>query len=636
MRGTTLFHAMARPLAVAAASALLVGCSASPSQSGEPPGDSPSNPGATGGASAAIDAGASLGTVTPAGTGGGGRDATATQEGANTNDGGATSSYGAAVAGLAGLDLWLPLDESSGTLALDHSAHRWNGTYPTSGVKYRVVNPKAGPGVDAAAVTLSASAAVSVPNHPALDLSTSVSARWTILMWAQVLTTAAGTYPPLLLMGSQRTTGWGVLYSNEYQSVIFGSGNVQSAVPGPVLTDTMHLIGVTFDGSTVDFYVDGAYQGSDSGAAGVTVGNTTSPLLLGPNLTVGQLIITSSALSAAQHSAIFDAYTAASGKPPPAMDASIDASPTSPANEDAGSDAGAGVVDASSGFVAKAPSGPATPSGGWHVDFADDFNIPLGTGAGEDNFWYPSQSWNGNPGSDVAGNNSYETEVYNSSQVSVSGGVLRLTAVYDYDRAPASNGNTQANYVSGMVTSPVGSSGYQGFTWTPGDGSTWAFEIVCQWPVNTGELFNAWWSSTQAGWSDERDFFEGHTSQAGIDTDWIYDTSPVTQDYYETTLAFDPSAAMHRYTYVVYGDQSWSTFIDGALQTWVGNSGVSPVESSDDAPMELIVNYALSATTFTSGSRTFVVDSVAVYQDGDHAGQSIAGGGIAPGTVLGG
>jgi hypothetical protein len=283
------------------------------------------------------------------------------------------------------------------------------------------------------------------------------------------------------------------------------------------------------------------------------------------------------------------------------------------------------TVDASSSAVKPAPTGPPVPAGGWHVAFADDFNVPLGAGAGQDNMWWPSQSWNADPNNDVAGNNSYETEVYNASQVSTSGGLLRLTAVYSTD-----------HYVSGMVTSPVGIAGYEGFTWTPGDGATWAFEIVCQWPVDTGELFNAWWSSTQTGWSDERDFFEGHTTTGGIDTDWIYGTSPVTQDYYETTLGFDPSAAMHRYTYVVNADQSWSTYIDGTLQTWVGNDGVSPVESSDDAPMELIVNYALSATTFMTGTRTFLVDSVAVYQDEGHAGQSIAGGGVAPGTVVGG
>jgi hypothetical protein len=218
--------------------------------------------------------------------------------------------------------------------------------------------------------------------------------------------------------------------------------------------------------------------------------------------------------------------------------------------------------------------------------------------------------------------------------VSVSGGLLRLVAQYDNDRAPASGGYVQANYVSGIVTSPTGMAGYQGFTWVPGDGSTWAFEIVCQWPSNTGELFNAWWSSTQSGWTDERDFFEGNSVQNRIDSDWIYDTSPVAQNYYATVLGFDPSAGMHRYTYEVHSDQSWSTYVDGTLQTWVGSNGLAPVASSADAPMMLLINYALSATTFTSGTRTFLVDSVAVYQDEAHAGKSIAGGGIAAGTTV--
>lgn len=326
------------------------------------------------------------------------------------------------------------------------------------------------------------------------------------------------------------------------------------------------------------------------------------------------------------------------GKELPA-DAGRDARPTgadaSDAAESVDASSETGTADSGGSSVNSAPTGPATPSSGWHVDFADDFNAPLGTGAGQDAFWYPSQPWNATPSNDCNGNNSYETEVYNSSQVNVSGGTLQLTAVYSEDRAPASGGYVQRNYVSGIVTSPTNVSGYTGFTWTPGDGSTWAFEIVCQWPVNTGELFDAWWSSTQSGWTDERDFFEGKTTHASIDSDWIYVTSPVTQSYYATTLGFDPSAAMHRYTYEVHSDQSWSTYIDGALQTWVGSNGIAPVESSDDVPMMLIINYALADTTFTTGERTFLVDSVAVYQDQAHAQQSTQGGGIAPGTRVG-
>jgi Glycosyl hydrolases family 16 len=156
---------------------------------------------------------------------------------------------------------------------------------------------------------------------------------------------------------------------------------------------------------------------------------------------------------------------------------------------------------------------------------------------------------------------------------------------------------------------------------------------VCQFPPDTNELFNAFWSSTQSGWTDERDFFEGHSQTGVIDTDWIYQTGSA-QDYYVSPyLGFDPSAAMHRYTYAINPDQSWSFYIDGSLQTWVNGGGDAPARGSVDALMALIINYALSATTFTD-SRSFVIDSVALYQDGAHAGKDIAGGGIAAGTTL--
>ena len=286
------------------------------------------------------------------------------------------------------------------------------------------------------------------------------------------------------------------------------------------------------------------------------------------------------------------------------------------------------------------PTGPVTPSSGWHVDFADDFNAPLGTSSGEDNFWYPENQ---------NGNNKYETEINNSNQVSVSNGNLVITAKYENDVAPAdpSSETVQRNYVSGQTTTTTSQSGYKGFTWTPGNGSTWAFEINAQWPIDPdGNLFNAWWSSSQNGWVNERDFFEGHDTSKLLDSDWIYQTNCTNspsctgaklQDYYTnpTLLSFDPSTAMHRYTYVIYPDQSWSFYIDGVLQTWVGNNGISQAETSDNVPMLLILNYALDKTTFTTGTRQFIIDSVAVYQDEAHAGQGVTGGGIAPATVIG-
>ena len=109
---------------------------------------------------------------------------------------------------------------------------------------------------------------------------------------------------------------------------------------------------------------------------------------------------------------------------------------------------------------------------------------------------------------------------------------------------------------------------------------------------------------------------------------------PFKDSFYQAKLGFDASKGFHRYTYVVYPNQSWSFYVDGVLQTWVGDKGVAPAETSVDSPMDLILNYALVQNTFTVGSRSFVIDSVAVYQDNAHAGRSMRGGGVAPGTTV--
>jgi hypothetical protein len=304
----------------------------------------------------------------------------------------------------------------------------------------------------------------------------------------------------------------------------------------------------------------------------------------------------------------------------------------------AGSDPppGSSVPAESMSTIGSAPVGPPAPSSGWHVDLADGFNAPLGARPGEDNIWWPSQSWNDVPADNVNGNNGYETEVFNSSEVKVDDGELVLSARYQPDVAPAAGRWVRRNYVAGIVTSPTGRPGYRGFNWTPGDGSTWAFEIVCRFPPAVAGRFVAFWSSSQGTWVDERDFIELKASI--LDTDWIYRTpgnGGHLSNYYATRPTFDPAAGMHRYTYVIHPDQSWSLYVDGVLQTWVGDRGVAPPQSSTDTPMDVIMDYALGAASFTQGSSSFVVDSVAVYQDRAHAGRpGVTGGGIAPGTTV--
>jgi hypothetical protein len=301
--------------------------------------------------------------------------------------------------------------------------------------------------------------------------------------------------------------------------------------------------------------------------------------------------------------------------------------------------------------VNPAPTGPGTPAGGWSVALADHFEAPLGTAAGDDNIFYPNLSYSNNPAAPQYGCNNFELEAYSSSQVQSGNGQLVLSATPDNDVLPASGGRYQANYISGAVTTSTDNTaeGWKGFDWIPNKGETWAFEIDAKFPVNTDDLWNAFWTSTENGWYDERDFFEGRPTTDEVDSDNIYNTN-FAQDWYQnsTPEPFALDGSFNRYTYVIYPNGSWSFYINGTLQTWVGNNGIAPAEtpseSNPSTPMELLMNYALdyyngnsysdTDPNFTSGTRQFIIKSAAVYEDGNHAGQDYIGGGIAPGTTI--
>ena len=300
------------------------------------------------------------------------------------------------------------------------------------------------------------------------------------------------------------------------------------------------------------------------------------------------------------------------------------------------------------------PTGPAAPAGGWSVALADHFEAPLGTAAGDDNIFYPNISYSNNAATPQYGYNDFELEAYSSSQVQSGNGELVLTAKPDTDSLPASGGHYQTNYLSGTVNTSTAhtAQGWKGFDWIPAKGETWAFEVDAQFPVDTDDMWNAFWTSSENGWTDERDFFEGQATSNEVDSDNIYSTSPFAQDWYKdsTPEPFDLAASFNRYTYVIYPSGSWSFYINGVQQTWVGNNGIAPAEtpgeSNPNTPMELIMNYALdyynSATNshsdtdpnFTSGTRQFIIKSAAVYEDAANAGQNYVGGGIAPGTTI--
>jgi hypothetical protein len=312
------------------------------------------------------------------------------------------------------------------------------------------------------------------------------------------------------------------------------------------------------------------------------------------------------------------------------------------------------------GSVNAAPTGPAAPAGGWHVAFADGFGAPLGTDPGQDNFVYPNQNICCDPYEDHHGNNTNELEVYNASQVRVGGEGLELIDRYSPNRAPAEGAYPVRNYLSGAVStqSQYSAGGWRPFTWKPGEGETWAFECNCMLPVNSplSGVDPGWWS-TDVKWTNEIDFFEEWGWGAGCGSllltscytgvAWIYKMYPLEtiESYRDLYSMFDPSAGFHRYTTVIYPNNTLSEYIDGQLQRWVGINGIAPAPPEfNKTRMSLLLTNAIRDQKgmtgpnpypgFSSGTRTFTARSIAVYEDGAHAGQNVSGGGVAPGTAI--
>jgi hypothetical protein len=346
-------------------------------------------------------------------------------------------------------------------------------------------------------------------------------------------------------------------------------------------------------------------------------------------------------------------YATAEEAPAPEPPAPEGPAPEPPAPEGP-APTGSGVA------VSGAPTGPAPPRGGWHVAFADAFGAPLGTGPGQDNFVYPNTNACCNPYEDHHGNNHNELEVFNAGQVRVGSEGLELIDKYAPKRAPAEGGYPVRNYVSGSISTSAqySTGGWRRFQWKPGGGETWAFECNCKLPANSpmSGVDPGWWSLDRK-WTDEIDFFEewgwGRSCELSLLTScltgvaWLYDTSPLRVQESSKALysLFDPSAGFHRYTTVIYPNNTLSEYIDGQLQRWVGNNGIAPAPPYfTKAAMHLVMTNALRDQTptsgpnpypgFSSGTRTFAARSIAVYEDGAHAGLNVSGGGVAPGTIV--
>jgi hypothetical protein len=113
---------------------------------------------------------------------------------------------------------------------------------------------------------------------------------------------------------------------------------------------------------------------------------------------------------------------------------------------------------------------------------------------------------------------------------------------------------------------------------------------------------------------------------------------------YAKTPPGDPSAGFHRYTTLVSGPASnarFEAYVDGvregSFEHAVNTDGMNLILTSAMREPRCFEGSMpdVRSCYFQSGSRSFTIRSVAVYEDAAHAGEFISGGGVAPGTVVG-
>jgi len=283
---------------------------------------------------------------------------------------------------------------------------------------------------------------------------------------------------------------------------------------------------------------------------------------------------------------------------------------------------------------------------------------------------------------------------------------VRITAKYEKGA-----GGPGRNYVSGVLSSEYRASpsfgvdksfpalpalrrssdqAPRGFTFSVGHGVTWAFEIVMTSAPNKPSRGNdiAWWAHY---WHGEIDFFEyfgwgGKDERKSLSATsiMIYDSdkgSSVGGEAHVPQLA-DPTRP-HRYTSVIYPDQTMSMWIDGKIVKMHDTNWNSKLDGMTrtvkppywpDEPLSVLVSFAMrnpwidarmkqkelqllqqnhgdakniaklkkdikslyqnNIPAFFKNSRSLTVRSIAVYQDKGHAGKGFTGGGIAPNTHL--
>ena len=165
------------------------------------------------------------------------------------------------------------LGESSGTTAADGSGHGLNGSYVggvTLGQPGALMHD-----TDTAVAFNGSSGACTVSDNSALRLN----GTFTIEFWAKEKA-FANSWPGLVVKGASGTANGFLIWYSSNGTLHFKRNNVDVATPaGAIVTTAWHAYDVTYDGSTLRWYVDGTQVASRAVAFPANAG--TDPLQFG-------------------------------------------------------------------------------------------------------------------------------------------------------------------------------------------------------------------------------------------------------------------------------------------------------------------------------------------------------------------
>jgi beta-glucanase (GH16 family) len=235
---------------------------------------------------------------------------------------------------------------------------------------------------------------------------------------------------------------------------------------------------------------------------------------------------------------------------------------------------------------ARAQAAPAVPKG-WKLTFDPSFaGTKLNTKLWATCYWWSPKGCTNNP--------TLEKEWYLPSQVSVSGGVLHLTAQHKTTAGRAANGAPKSYTCrSGMVTSAPG------FNFKYG-----VMQIVARIPYGTGLWPALWLAASNYQWPPEIDILEHwHSEQQAK----VY-VHPVVGHYFGGAV-YTPgnlSAGWHTFTLTWTANRvTW--YFDG-IQVYTETSYV-PQQA-----MYFVANVADDSTAANSCTGTMLIKSVKVWQ----------------------